>query len=203
MDIRKRVLVLQWAQMRHDELYHKDIVLLSVANRMKHMTLHFAKYVGNVADALDQRDHERLHRALVDAFIISLSSANALNVDLGKELGTELVGSNLSIKEVGLELAKVGGQRTADDTGFHRRFAHHTGRLAKASESLDHLEAYPFRESMKEQVVALFKLLLAEAAIRHLDLNEQSRNRLRGVEVRSIFDELYRAGEHTNGFLER
>lgn len=193
MDTQKRILDLQWSQMRHDELYHKDIVLLSVADRMKHMALHFAKYVGYVADVLDNQDDEKLHRTLVDAFIISLASANALNIDLGKELCLERIGSNLNLMDLGLELAKARGQLAADNNSFHRSFAQYAGRLAKACESIDHLEAYPFRESMKEQVVALFKLLLTEAALRHLDLDEQSGRRLRAVEARSIFDDLYRA----------
>lgn len=203
MDTGKRLLALQWAQKRHDELYHKDIVLLSVADRMKHMALHFAKYVGDTADALDKHDAERLHRILVDAFVISLVSANTLNIDLGKELSTEQSEADLSLKALGLELWKTTQQPGVDDTRFHRKFAYHTGRLAKACESVDHLEAYPFRESMKEQVVALFRLFLAEAAIRQLDLDERTSDRLRKVEAGSIFDELYRTAEDADGILER
>lgn len=201
--VRKTILCLQWSQMRHDQLYHKDIVILPVADRLKHMALHFAKYVGDIADALDSKDDEKLRRALIDGYIISLASANALNVDLGKEVCTEQTDSEISLMDLGLQIAKARGQLTVDDNGFHRRFAHCTGRLAKACESVDHLEPYPFRDSMKEQVVALFKLFLAEAAIRQLDLAQQSKIRLRAVEERSIFDDLYRADGDTNRLLER
>ena len=44
MSVSDHLLTLQWAQLKHDEAYHKDIVILPLAQRMKHMALHSAKY---------------------------------------------------------------------------------------------------------------------------------------------------------------
>ena len=44
MNARDQLLALQWAQLKHDEAYHKDVVILPLAQRVKHMALHNAKY---------------------------------------------------------------------------------------------------------------------------------------------------------------
>jgi hypothetical protein len=39
---------LQVEQFSHDETYHREIARLPVQQRLTHMTLHFAKYVGRL-----------------------------------------------------------------------------------------------------------------------------------------------------------
>src|SRR5712664_3145282 len=87
MTIREDFLKLQWAQLKHDEAYHKDVVIMPLAERIKHMALHNAKYVAYFFEALDQGDDARLIKTLTDAFIIVLASANTLNQDVGRDLG--------------------------------------------------------------------------------------------------------------------
>ncbi len=53
MTVEEQLLAMQWAQLQHDERYHKEITLLSVADRMKHFALHMAKYLGYFAETLD------------------------------------------------------------------------------------------------------------------------------------------------------
>ena len=69
-----------------------------------------------------------------------------------------------------------------------RLLARHSGALAKACESLDHMEAFPFRSAMRDSNLALFKLIVAAGAARGLPLEQRYRERLRVVEERSIFD---------------
>jgi hypothetical protein len=80
------LLELQWMQLTHDERYHKDVVILPLGERVKHMALHMAKYVGYLAE-LEGDDPDRVARILTDAFIITLATANTLNQDLGRDLG--------------------------------------------------------------------------------------------------------------------
>lgn len=184
--LRDEFLELQWSQLRHDELYHKDVVLLPVGQRLKHMTLHFAKYVGSVSEALESNDAESMTRALVDSFVITLVCSNILNLDLGDELGRSTPASNL--RELGAAVLGTIGRPSEDKHWFLRRFAQHTSRMAKACESLDHLEAFDYRGTLRQQVVMIAKLILAESAARDLNVVDLSRTRLREVERGSIFD---------------
>ena len=86
MPVRDQLLALQWAQLKHDEAYHKDVVILPLAQRIKHMALHNTKYTAYFFEAVENGDETRLTKTLVDAFIIALASANTLNYDLGKAL---------------------------------------------------------------------------------------------------------------------
>ena len=194
MTVQRQMLALQWGQLQHDELYHKDIVRLPVGDRLRHMTLHMAKYLGVIVEALEARDDERIEGTLVDMFIIDLASANALNMDLGREAtaGRTQIFDNLV--ELGVAIATELGRPDDDGMWLVRRIAHHSGRLAKACESLDHLEAFPFRETLRDHVLGLFKVVIAEASFRQIDLTERSSARLKTVESANIFDDLYRAG---------
>ena len=190
------LLDLQWMQLSHDERYHKDVVLLALGERVKHMALHMAKYVGYLAE-IEGDDPERVSRILTDAFIITLATANTLNQDLGLDLGASV--ANLDLTATGRELAGEFG--AIDDVlGLLRTFARHAGALAKACESLDHMERFPFRDAMRDSNLALFKLVVAAAAARSLALGALYTARLRVVEERSIFDERLR---HTSPALSR
>src|SRR6266542_1028077 len=87
MTVREQFLAFQWAQLKHDESYHKDVVVLPLAQRIKHMALHNAKYTAYLFEAVETNDKARLTKTLTDAFIITLASANTLNQNLGVELG--------------------------------------------------------------------------------------------------------------------
>ncbi|QND64709.1 hypothetical protein HB777_13000 [Mesorhizobium loti] len=167
---------LQLEQLRHDERFHKDVVILPLAERVKHMALHNAKYVAYFFEAADA---DRFAAVLTDAFIITLATANTINQDLGKAVAEEWA-SISGLGEVPIRLPE--GQST-----FIRSFAISTGLLAKACESWDHLEMAPFNTMMRESNLALFRLVVGYAAGLKLDLVERYRNRLRFIERRSIF----------------
>jgi hypothetical protein len=195
MALAEKLLALQWNQLNHDERYHKEIVLLPVADRMKHFALHMAKYVGYFAEALELGGSALFERTLIDAFIISLASANTLNLDLGKALVGEHSAPTESVGKLGLQLAHQADMEADDRDTFLKRFARCSGRLAKACESLDHVESHPFRESMLSAVLDLSKLVVAEGALAKLDLVEGARIRHQGIEPKSIFHRYLRCHE--------
>jgi len=190
MPIRDQLLALQWTQLKHDEAYHKDVVILPLAQRIKHMALHNAKYTAHFFEAAETGDESRLIKTLVDAFIIALASANTLNQDLGKEFDAAAD----SFAETAASLAASLPRDPKDPLWLVRQFARHNGQLAKICESWDHLEPVPFREGMKACNLALFKVVMAEAGARGLDIETAYKGRIRVVETRSIFDDLFREG---------
>lgn len=191
--LRKELLALQWAQLRHDEAYHKDIVILPLAHRIRHMALHNTKYTAYFLTALDNTEPSFLERTLTDAFAIGLATANALNQDLGHDLEPES-SSTGSLVELGQKLASALPHDSGDPLWLVRAFAVHNGRLAKACESLDHIEALPFRDIMKSANLELLKAVITETSVLGLDVGSLYRRRMREVEARSIFDRYYRAG---------
>jgi hypothetical protein len=192
MTARDQLLALQWAQLKHDEAYHKDVVILPLAQRIKHMALHDAKYTAYLFEAADDGDDARFARTLVDAFIIALASANTLNQDLGRDLSEAASAS--SLQELGGRLIASLPRDPADPLWLVRQFARHTGQLAKICESWDHLEPVPFRDGMKSCNLALLTAVLAEAGARGVDLGKAYEARIRVVEARSIFDGQFREG---------
>lgn len=193
MNSREHLLKLQWTQLRHDEAYHKDVVIMPLAERIKHMALHNAKYVAYFFDALDQGDDSKINKTLTDAFIIVLASANTLNQDIGFDLGASAEKA-VSVMSIGESIAEEVGRDDTDEFWFIRQFALHTGRLAKVCESWDHLENMMFRDEMRLCNLGLLKVILAEASVRQLDLAESYSSRMRQVESRSIFDRLFQEG---------
>lgn len=183
--IRQRLLELQWQQMNHDELYHREIARLTVGDRMKHMALHLAKYLGQMLEAeeADGCDDQQL----VDAYIICLSAANTVNLDLGKFFSGLGAGVS-SLAELGRHLIDKSEMHGANGGTFTRDFGIRVGRLAKACESLDHVEAFAFREKMHESISAIFELLVCESYRRGLELEGATLTRQDGVRKRHPFD---------------
>lgn len=162
---------LQWQQLIHDEDYHKDIAAMSPAMRMKHFALHMAKYSAYLLDANERGDDALTARALVDAFAIVLAIANTL----GQNLAADLSARNQE------ELAG----RSPD---IWRPFVKGTGILAKACESLDHIEDIAFKVMMKQANAGLAAAILKGADQHAIGLVEVYKVRLREVEIRSPFD---------------
>lgn len=167
---------LQLEQLRHDESFHKDVVILPLAERVKHMALHNGKYVAYFFEAADT---DRFAAVLTDAFIITLATANTINQDLGQAVAQEWA-----------EISSFANAPIPQPHGkdaFIRAYAIAAGHLAKACESWDHLEMAPFNTMMRESNLALFRLVAGFAAELKLDLVEHYRQRLRFIERRSIF----------------
>ena len=157
---------LQIAQLEHDERFPREITYLDIQPRLVHMCLHFAKYYGTIVDQMNQphTDEPKLKQAMVDMFIICLTSANILNLRLSDHIDGIVYG--LSIESAYVPLAVS------------------IGKFAKALESLDHLEAFNYKEVMCDSVVTIAQCLIN---ITHFDLAGEVPYRLNVVQNRSIF----------------
>jgi len=173
---------LQREQLTHDKDYHPDILSLDTTKRVIHMSLHNAKYAARFVAAHEDSDRVLHRETLTDAFVISVATANALTHDLRKSISDEMLNLN-DLATVGSELKKAQGSNQS----FHRRYSAEVGQMAKACESLDHLENYPFREKLTEANANIFKLVLSDAADKDVDIVKEYRSRLSQVEANSPF----------------
>jgi len=188
MTISNELFQLQIEQKKHDDLCHKDILCLPVQRRITHMSLHFAKYTGHIAQ-LNNEDNKKLINTLVDSIIICLASANCLNINLSERisLGDVLGRRNINALDKAF-YAKYNEYIDNDLIGFLlKKYALHSGVIAKACESLDHLEPYDFRVNIEKEVIELTELSLLYLAKLDIDTMSLVRQRWKFVENKSIF----------------
>lgn len=74
----------QRLQLKHDAVYHSEILALGVSRRMTHVALHLIKYLGYLSSLPDSEPENR--RAFIDAFIMVVSASNLLGISLAKNL---------------------------------------------------------------------------------------------------------------------
>lgn len=154
---------LQWEQFEHDEKYHREIARLTVQDRLKHMALHFAKYAGELFAGPSEGKFRRL---VTDTLIIAISAANTLNIRLADIVG------------------KAGSCNAPD---FDRQLVVAAGRMATACEKLDHLEDFPFRPHIADEVVKIIDAALAVFMDKGWDVPTTIKERLAPVKAKSIF----------------
>ena len=178
------LLPIQRLQRGHDEAAHRDILSFSLHKRLKHMVLHFYKYAGKVLDAGDRRDEAALRSTLIDAFIICLASANAMNLSLGTAL--DAAPESPSLDGLAHSLSKRFAQADVF-ASVARDLVIWGGQMAKAVESADHLEAGDPRSEMTRLLPALTASVLGHLGCLDLGIEAAVRARLAGVERKSIF----------------
>jgi hypothetical protein len=158
---------LQYEQQQHDEIAHRDVLSLPLDRRITHMVLHFSKYTGRLLSE-EGRQTTRIERILVDTAIICLASANALGVRLADQMTCEVAERPQGVLSEWLGI----------------RLAVEAGRMAKACESLDHVEDLPYREIWEEGVLAITALVLRAAEAFGLNLAKAIRQRWAGIETK-------------------
>lgn len=202
----------QWLQHQHDEKYHTEISRLSVPQRIAHLVLHLTKYTSdllyrNMNARLPQTDSKRL----TDCVIISTSMLNALNIDMqtllpkrsfgtnghwypGKNLGEWLM-SNYQYPEPLSE--PIGGSIMGMLILLHRQ----VGEMAKAVESLDHMEDYNSREKLSKAAVEFWlQSIMIHTFQGRGSVWKDVEERLTAVEMKNIFWE--RMGIYRLGFMD-
>jgi len=177
----EELFALQIAQLKHDEFYHREIARLTVHARLNHMALHFAKYVGQIATAIESNDQPLIRRIITDTFVIALSSANTLNLSLGTAIG--LARDARSLSELGGVLAKAINRPNS----LLLSLAVPTGQIARACEKLDHVEGFPFRETIAEGIISICEAVIVGAHDHDFDLPSSVRDRFREIEPKYIF----------------
>lgn len=149
----------QQLQYEHDLKNHFDILSRSRTDRLKHYGLHFAKYAGRFARG--QREKKSRQETVVDAFLVSLSAANALNQALPDIPATR--GS------------------PPDDL----QFTDCAGRFADACEKIDHLEE--FREIAMGANADIMAWIVSFAAAHDLDIDKLASERRKQLASRAVY----------------
>lgn len=164
-------------QREHDERAHRDVYYLSYPRRLTHLTLHLAKYSGRLAGS--GAKPELVSRTLVDSFIIALSAAELLRLDIPASLLVKGIEPDevTGLEQLGGLLARGYPESTSVVDWYFRQLATHAGRLAKALESLDHLERLEYRRMMEESVAEVLIASLVAASGLRLDLAKLARER--------------------------
>jgi hypothetical protein len=168
-DVRDLLEQLQLEQFQHDEKYHREIARLGTQDRLKHMALHFAKYVGNLASTAGEET--QIQRIVTDVFIIGTSASNILNLRIADAVPSRRAGSSAN----------------GDLTTFAAALTINMGKMAAACEKLDHLEDFPFRSAIREAIIAILMAVIDHSEAREWDLPALVRARLQGVKEKMIF----------------
>ncbi|WP_339489451.1 hypothetical protein [Pseudomonas sp. EL_65y_Pfl2_R95] len=198
---------LQWKQLQHDEKYHKDIWLLTVQQRITHMVLHLAKYSAKLTVSAFEKNENEFKTTIVDCLIILLSSANIFNSRIYDISLSEQEKDFPDIKSLAGYLMKADYDKSSSDklNYLSRAITIQVGAMCKAAESLDHLEPYPFRQTLVDSIGRLFKISLAALYMStDEDLDALFTKRLIAVEKKNIF--FNRLGNYETGYsnvLER
>lgn len=178
---------LQGRQREHDIRAHQDIYYLPYPDRIKHLTFHVSKYAGRLAKG-DLTDTE-FNRTLVDTFVITLSAAEVLRIDFAEVLsGWTNVAEHATLTSLGVALEEQDSRM--DDSlqdWYFRKLAYVGGRMSKACESLDHMEAIPYRDILREAVIDLCHATLVVSATLSLDLITAVGQRWEEIELHRIF----------------
>ena len=154
----------QLVQFEHDEKYHREICRLSTQDRLRHMSLHFAKYAGRLLDDPSDADFRQI---AVDTMVIAVSCANILNVDLP------------------LTFAPTAGKLTRSE--YTRRLTIAAGKMAAACEKLDHLEDFPFRQILTAQALVILAESVALFQAEDWGPVQEMSERLAKIKTKSIF----------------
>lgn len=186
MNAAKALRNLQVRQREHDIRAHQDVYYLPYPNRIKHLTFHVAKYSGRLAQK--SISDVEFARTLVDAFIIALSAADVLRIDLSEALNNQVkVDQHSNLIDFGLAHRDKNSKADGLQDWYFRRIASVAGYMAKACESLDHMEPIPYREVLSEAVTELCLVTIIAAAIRSIDLVTATGERWEIIEAQRIF----------------
>lgn len=151
----------QKTQYEHDLKNHFDILSLSRIDRLKHYGLHFSKYAGRFARG--DAELKSRQETLIDAFLVSLSAANALNQALPEIKPSDASGSKPSDLE----------------------FTDYAGRFADACEKIDHLEE--FRSIALDANAKISEWIIKSAAENNLNLDNLVNERRAKLAQRLVY----------------
>ncbi len=199
MSLSKNLNELQWKQLQHDKLYHADIWVLPVQQRLKHMVLHLAKYSARLSvSALSVKSTSGIsdyEAVLKDIFIISISSINILNKSLSSividnwgcpdEIDTNELYKHIPKKEL----------NNSDVISIALFCSKNSAELCKAIEATDHFEEFNSRSVI---LTALTEFIRLSFLVLGEDIEKKIENRLYEVEKRNIYFE--KLGNYKEGY---
>ncbi|MEQ3727747.1 MAG: hypothetical protein ABNH38_10075 [Tateyamaria sp.] len=145
-------------QYAHDMKYHFDVLSLHKNDRLKHYALHFAKYTGRVARG--EREDKSLTQTVVDALLVSLSTANTLHQKLVYE-------------------------QSSKNRTFFIALADASGRICDSAEKIDHQE--PFLDAARTANQDIANLLLDWALSEGSEIQTLLSSRRQELKSRQFF----------------
>jgi hypothetical protein len=156
------------------------------------MSLHFAKYAGKFVIAKQNQDRGLLKATLIDTFIILLATANIFNKRVSAFSCIAETSEKNELKDIGKFISRTYDVNTEGVFSFIAdTVTIEAGKVAKAVESLDHLESYAYAEVILNSLDKILEVCIVAAFFSSTDLESEVRERLRNVEKKSIFhDEL-------------
>lgn len=154
---------LQLTQYKHDSNYHQDIICLRTSERVKHLILHFTKYLG--------RFHEQGFnvKTITDTLICCLSLANTLGIKINS--------------------SEMTFQSSVTFDSFLKSYAISIGAMAKAIEATDHLEAFDTKETLNKELYILLEVVTGFSLKQKMDPVSSICTRLREVETSHFLNE--------------
>ena len=181
----------QKKQVEHDRKYHRDIFFLNYQDRFKHMVMHYGKYAGRLAKVLNTKsDVEKIQseikRTLIDCFIIVLSCADLLQLNLEKKLKEKLgIDDNLSLNELTNTVKETSptlyqslssGDEINKVLNLMLEYTAIAGELLKVGEDLDHMVGFD-RDVIREQTINILTIILISSLIWKVDLSDETTKR--------------------------
>jgi hypothetical protein len=131
------LLMLQREQVEHDERFHREIVRLDAHNRIKHISLHLAKY--NCHLQISWNEVDLRERVITDALIMAISGLSMLN----RSIATEWFGEGRLNRARQVQILK--DRFDCPHDRFVMRFAELALPAIAGAEKLDHIEAFDYR----------------------------------------------------------
>ncbi len=173
-------------QREHDAACHRDIYSLPSKARLTHLVLHFMKYAGKFASLpkWDVYANTQVASIITDTFIIGLSAADVLHVSADMIL-TEAKDSH-HLFGAGTALYPQYFHIRYDPDRVLRLFVQPIGKMAKALESLDHLERFDYRQELEDGLVTIMQLCLIVAAGIEIHLRATVDERWKNIEEKQV-----------------
>lgn len=147
----------QVRQYEHDISYHADIVALGLVRRLTHVALHLSKYAYGISLP---RHHEKFQKDYTDSFVMIVSGANLLDIDL----------------------SEINKHNDFLEGGFLSNYLYFSSVFSKSCESYDHFEKHSFHQSWEESICSLFKLFEQDSIQCNINLIKNASKRLDDVE---------------------
>ena len=193
--------MMQRSQLEHDRNYHPDIHHLPTQRRVAHMVMHFAKYAGKFTIAKQTRDRQLLIDTLIDTFIICLVLSNSFNKRISDFSSITQV-SSLDLRDIAKKLSCDNDVSEENIYSFlSENITIEAGMMAKAIESLDHLEMYPYNEILVSSLENIVTNCLISSLYLNIDLQKAIDTRLKAVEAKSIFHDTSSCSDPINRSL--
>lgn len=187
-----------WNHREHDRLFHQDIYNLPTQENVRHLVSHLTKYSCTFAVSAyrDELNEVNMTKTFIDTFAVILSLHYSLRVNITKNdlINNDMIKNLLEetnsvihfekepMRRLGMALTEQYKYLHKDisDLKTHIIFdmIENTSVAAKAIEALDHLEDYPFYETLKtvtEQMLVLILVAMNMYGINFIEEKYQTR----------------------------